>query len=38
VQVGLLVLHPMIEPKIVDHQVEDGGNFFKLHRLYPVTS
>ena len=37
-QVGLFVLHPIIDAKIVDREVEDAGNFFKLHRLYLVTS
>jgi hypothetical protein len=37
-QIGLFVLHPMIDAKIVEHQVEDAGNFFKLHRLYLVIS
>jgi hypothetical protein len=37
-QIGLFVLHPMIDAKIVDHQVEDAGNFFKLHRVYLVIS
>jgi ATP/ADP translocase len=37
-QVGLFVLHPMLDAKIVDRDVVDAGNFFKLHRLYLVVA
>jgi cytochrome bd-type quinol oxidase subunit 2 len=37
-QAGLFMLYPMLDAKIVDREVMDAGNLFKVHRLYLVIS